>query len=799
MKNSIITLLLLSSITFAKAQVTGTITDRQGSELPGVVVLVNEESQGISNAEGEFSIAINGPAAVKFSSIGYKSKVVNVEQEDADLGKIVLTKGNELLQDIVVIGERPNKFSRKRTAYVAKLPLNDLENSQAYSTVTTELLESQLVTNIDDALKNASGVNKLWEPTGRAGDGAGYFGLRGFSVQPQLVNGVPGITNGRINSENIERIEVIKGPSATLYGSTVTSYGGLINVVTKKPYAGQGGRFSALTGSYGLARITGDYNAPISKEKAIYFRVNTGYQSEDSWQDQGFNNSFFIAPSVTYEVNEDLSLNFYSELSQSEQTNPIMYFLNRSAPSAAANLDELNINNELSFTTNDWTIKNPAMNFRGEADYQINDQWSSQTIVARSNANSEGIYTYIFDYGLMPDQNLFTRFVSDQNARTIATTLQQNFIGDLQIGGIRNRIVAGFDYYNYHETESSSAYTFYNSVLTDGTVIADNPFTPDLIEPEYPLTMASLQNVLSDVNLGPANNFTIENQITSAYLSDVVNITPELNVMAALRFDHFNNPVDDFDQSTISPKFGAVWQVIPKQLSLFANYQNGFTNVAPQLVGNPQEGPQTLKSFTPEQANQIETGIKTDLFDDRIYGLVTYYNIQVEDKVMTDPEDAFNRIQAGQVDSEGVEVEFNANPITRLNIHAGYSYNFSNVVKGDGGAFAAVGRRPLEAGPETMANFWGTYDFLLGKNKNTLGFGFGMNYASENYVLNSPITGKFVLPEYTIANASLQYDVNNFDFTLKVNNLFDTTYYKGWSTINPQKPRAFIGQIGFDF
>ena len=799
MKQILIVLLLINGLSMAKAQVKGTITDMQGEKLPGVVVLIDDESKGISNENGIFSVAINGPADLTFSSIGYKSKVVSVDEKNKNLGTVVLTKGNELLQDIVIIDERPNKFSRKRTAYVAKLPLNDLENSQAYSTVTTELLESQLVTNLDDALKNASGVNKLWEPTGRAGDGAGYFGLRGFSVQPQLVNGVPGITNGRINSENIERIEVIKGPSATLYGSTVTSYGGLINVVTKKPFAGQAGRFSALTGSYGLARITGDYNAPVSEEKDIYFRVNTGYQSEDSWQDQGFNNSFFIAPSLSYKVNEDLSLSFYSELSQSEQTNPVMYFLNRSAPSAASNLDELNLNNDLSFTTNDWTIANPAMNFRGEMDYQLSDQWSSQTVIARSNAKSEGIYSYLYDYGVIPEQNLFTRFVSDQNARTIATTIQQNFIGDLQIGNIRNRIVAGIDYYNYHETESSSAYTFYNNVFTDGTVYSDNPFTPDTMEPEYPLTMASLQNVLSDVDLGPANNFTIENKVTSAYVSDVVNITPEFNVMAAVRFDHFNNQVDDFDQSTISPKFGAVWQAIPKQLSVFANYQNGFTNVAPQLVGNPENGPQTLKSFRPEQANQIEAGIKTDLFDERLYGLVTYYNIQVEDKVMTDPEDAFNRIQAGQVNSEGVEVEFNANPISRLNLHAGYSHNYSEVVKGDGGAFAAVGRRPLEAGPETLYNFWGTYDFIVGKNHNTLGFGLGMNHASENYVLNSPVTGEFVLPAYTIANASVQYDIDNFDFTLKVNNLLDENYYKGWSTINPQKPRAVIGQIGFDF
>src|SRR5690606_4065001 len=148
----------------------------------------------------------------------------------ADLGIITLYEGNEILDEIVVAGERTNKFSRKETAYVSKLALKDIENTQVYSTITNELLQSQVVTNFDDALKNAVGVESLWASTGRGGDGAGYYALRGFSVQPKLVNGLPGLTNGTINPANIERIEVVKGPSATLFGNAVTSYGGLINV-----------------------------------------------------------------------------------------------------------------------------------------------------------------------------------------------------------------------------------------------------------------------------------------------------------------------------------------------------------------------------------------------------------------------------------------------------------------------------------------------------------------------------------------------------------------------------------------
>ncbi|MGB6150690.1 MAG: DUF2012 domain-containing protein, partial [Pricia sp.] len=244
-----------------EASISGTVVDAGNAPLVDVnVMLVETTRGGQTDSDGNFMLnnIPTGDYVLRLSSLGFKTKEIavtvpassdsgaakNPENEnntaaitnaaEVNLGRIMLYEGNEVLSEVVVQGERRNKFSRKQTAYVAKLPIKDIENTQVYSTVTTELLESQVVTNFDDALKNATGVENLWASTGRGGDGAGYYSLRGFSVQPQLVNGLPGLTNGTINPANIERIEVIKGPSATLFGNAVSSYGGLINVVTKK-------------------------------------------------------------------------------------------------------------------------------------------------------------------------------------------------------------------------------------------------------------------------------------------------------------------------------------------------------------------------------------------------------------------------------------------------------------------------------------------------------------------------------------------------------------------------------------
>src|SRR5690606_1492116 len=113
--------------------------------------------------------------------------------------------------------------------------------------------------------------------------GAGYYSLRGFAVQPTMVNGLPGLTNGSLDPANIDAIEVIKGPSGTLFGSSLISYGGLINVVTKKPYHDRfGGEVAYTLGSFGLNRVTADVNVPLQSNDDIAFRLVSAYHHENS-------------------------------------------------------------------------------------------------------------------------------------------------------------------------------------------------------------------------------------------------------------------------------------------------------------------------------------------------------------------------------------------------------------------------------------------------------------------------------------------------------------------------------------
>jgi len=279
--------------------------------------------------------------------------------------------------------------------------------------------------------------------------------------------------------------------------------------------------------------------------------------------------------------------------------------------------------------------------------------------------------------------------------------------------------------------------------------------------------------------------------------------------MASLRIDHFTN--DNGKQTALSPKFGIVYQPIPEKLALFANYMNGFVNTDPAT--NINRNVQDVLIFDPSQANQLEFGIKADLFNNRLSGSVSVYHTKAKDMVYTlytteqvdldasgtiDLEEIFynqNSFNNGAQTNKGIEFSLTANPVQGLNILAGYSYNDSNATAGDPDF---VNRRPESAGPQNLANLWASYKFIGGK-LNGFGVGFGGNYGSESRIFNRNLGGTFALPEYTVLNASVSYNVSSYAITLKVDNLTNEEYYKGWSTINPQRPRIFAANLTYNF
>ena len=791
--------------------ISGSVRTSDGEPVELVMVNVKGTAKGaLTDRNGKYQIRNIQPGLHRLiaSFVGLEKQEQTIEVAAGGITTLdfTLKESSARLQEVIVSARNLNR----ENVIVAKIPLKKLENPQVYNTVSSEIMKQQGITNYDDALRNVPGISRTWESTGRAGDGASYFALRGFDAQPTLYNGLPGLTSGNLDPANVEEIQVIKGPSSTLFGGAFYSYGGMINTITKKPYHQFGGEIGYNAGSFGLNRVTVDINAPLggtplggtplSKADKIALRVNTAYHSENSFQDAGFKKSFFIAPSLVYEVNDRLSFHLLTEILEEERAvAPVFFHSDRFSPLPFKNLQELNLNPRLSFTSNDLTIRNPRFNLQAQAVYKLSDQWTSQTVFSRGTVKSNGVYTYIWDD--VSGDNWFSQYFHKEQQTTSTTDIQQNFNGDFKIGNMRNRLLVGVDYFRRNVIDNGSGWASARNVSPQGDVNYVDPYSGDTLAPVY-LTQASIDNLLAGLENSASN---ITNSSLGTYASNVLNITPKLSAMVSLRADYFdskgerNTSDDDFDQWALSPKFGIVYQPVLDKVSIFANYMNAFINVAPRQVTDPDGSNPRVKSFRPEHADQWEYGMKTNLFSDKLAATISVYDIKVTDRVMPSPANIRDYTQGGKVGSKGFEIDVVANPVTGLSLIAGFSHNKTKVISGDPEDFySEPGRAIGGQGPQNLANFWATYRISSGSLKNA-GLGFGGNYAGEYKVIDNSKTGVFVLPSYTLLNASVFYNASHFRISLNVNNLTSKEYYIGYWSVNPQKPRNSTLSVAYKF
>jgi iron complex outermembrane recepter protein len=704
------------------------------------------------------------------------STAIDAQQPEKDSIK------TKQLGEITVVGNA-NKFKVDKSQSVAKLPLRDLENPQVYNSISEVVLKEQVVTELVGALRNATGITRLWESTGRPSDGAEYYSIRGFSLQPTIVNGVASLTNGTLDLANVESIEAIKGPSGTLYGGNLIYYGGLINVNTKKPFDSFGGEIGYITGSYGLNRVAADINTPLSNQAS--FRLNAAYQYQNTFQDAGFSKSLFISPSFKFKASDDLTFLVNTEYKAGEKANAPMFFLQRSVPVLFTNIDLFENNYKKSYTSNQLTIKNPTFSMQSQALYKISPSWNSQTIVSSSNTKTDGYYQYLWDGYNGSD---FYRYISKQNSSTNTIDIQQNFNADLWLGKIRNRVLVGGDYLQKEIVSNNSPWVSHGVVSlskqTDSGV----------------LTTEAVDSNLAKGGEADVSDATVK--IWSGYFSDVVNITRNFSALLGLRIDSYSarasSSVEEVEgQTTFSQKLGVVYQPLLDKVSLFANYMNGFQNLDPVLVydsNNNVTGSQILK---PEKANQLEIGVKTNVYKDKISFTASYYDIRVKDKAMSASDQINNTVQGGKVRSKGVEFSLIASPFNGMNLIAGYSYNDNKVTK-DAANSNYLGLRTEESGPANLFNFWASYKADKGALKGfTLGF--GGNSASKYNTLNRISTNQFTLPGYTILNGLVSYSGDKYILSLKADNLTNKKYFGGWSTVTPQKLRTISLAMNYKF
>ncbi|SFN34203.1 iron complex outermembrane recepter protein [Chryseobacterium oleae] len=766
--------------------------------------LVNTPYQAKTNSLGEYYFDNVPPGEytlqVVLNDIELMREQIRIEKDVFEIPVIYPETENNVIEGITVYAFSRNKFLDRDSTSISKMPLRNIENPQMYTSINQQILKEQLVYDMSDALKNVPGIVKMQGSAGRAGDGSFYYNLRGFPTRVSMVDGVPATTNSEIDPADIERIDVIKGPSGTLYGGAVNSFGGLINVVTKKPKDYFGGEASYLLGSYNLNRVTADVYGPITESRKTLFRLNAAYQYQNGFRDSEFRKSMFVAPTFSYQVNDRLKFNLGAQIYTYEGTNTPIIFLPRTRPFIATTPDELGYDWKRSYSNNDMSLKAPSINVKAEINYKISDQWTSQTLISRNYRKTEGLYQYQFMRG--NTDNLLERNVQWQNGEGASTSVQQNFNGEFKIGKIKNKVLVGLDYLNQSMNNNLSP------IVVFDYIDPRNPTAP--IAPPITGTYGNITRDLAlqkiQTSTAPLVRNTASSNIYGAYISDAVYITDRLVTLLSLRFDHYeskgqldlvkNSNSGPFNQNALSPKFGLSYQIIKERLSAYANYMNGFSNLAP--VAQPLAD--YSGDFKPQRSNQWEVGFKGNLWRNRVNFTVGYYDILVNNMLRADIVSrggtSYNvTIQDGEQRSKGIEIETILNPIQGLNIMAGYSYNDSKFVKA---AANVDGRRPSSSGPANVFNSWVSYILPI-QGLSGLGLGFGMNRVGEQISVDNSATGQFIFPAYTLVNASVSLEKERYRLGFKMNNLGNAQYFAGQGVIVAQMPRNFVAEVTLKF
>ncbi|WP_407532889.1 TonB-dependent receptor domain-containing protein [Elizabethkingia miricola] len=781
---SVLSLIVINAQTI-QGSLTGKVTMVDGEPLTSISVsLLGTDRQTLTDDAGiyKFGNLNAGQYTIKLQILGSKEVRLPVEVKAGENTQLdyQLTKENIMAIQEVVIMKNTNRFSKKESVYVARLPLKNMENPQVYNTVTKELFQEQVAVDLGSISKNVPGAGVPMI----ANQGRVTFRSRGFETEPNARNGVAGAAFSVIDPVNLERIEAIKGPSATLFGKSVaSSYGGVYNRVTKKPYNDFGGEVGYVGGSWNYNRLTLDVNTPVNKDRTALFRLNAAGTYEKSFQDLGFTNSLAIAPSFSYQITDRMSLLLDVEFNQAKGTS-VVRFNPYTGSNKTQSIADMKFPYYKNFLSDDLAYETQMMNIFAQLNYKISDKWTSQTIISRARSTING---YISAINGKTDSTASAQVMVGTTS-FIATNIQQNFIGDFHIGRFRNRMVVGLDYYN-----NSNHFDRYHT----------NTKIFNFVHPsaDFRVNRNTIDALTATSAVRKENN---GDNTYAAYVSDVFNITDQLMVMASLRVDRFqfkgvydittgeikgglsNSGVQagPYGQTAFSPKLGIVYEVLKNKLSLFGNYMNGFNNVSGvDINGN---------SFRPEYANQLEFGVKTDLFNHKLVGTLSYYNIRVDNVLRTNPDDINYSIQDGTQLSKGMEAEITVNPFDGLNIVAGYAYNDSKYSKANP---AVNGLRPALSGPANMFNYWISYRIPQGKLKG-LGIGTGANMGSSSYQTNTQ-TSKVIIPSYKMFDIGIFYDQPKYRVGLKFDNI---TNEKAWSVrLTPQAPARFLGSVSLKF
>jgi iron complex outermembrane receptor protein len=689
------------------------------------------------------------------TSVEFKTKTIGVtflKDKVTDIGNIYLDAAIRQLQDIEVMGRLTKSYKSDYSFLGTKTQTPIIDIPQSISTVTKELIKDKMNFTLKDAADEVTGMNNY----------SGYddYSIRGFKAEnARMINGLRGYNTTYTSSmlANVERIEVIKGPAAVLYGNC--DPGGTINLVTKKPLPQTEGELNIAAGTWNHYRAQGDVTGALNANKTLLYRLNAAYDNTNSFRTEYFAHSFEIAPSISYIPNKKIQVNVDFSVSH------INSILDRGQPGF------LN-DSTLASTPISLIVSQPGDYLR-ETDYasnilfsyKINDHFSFNSgylnYITQQNTAEHGVHSYI-----TPDSvNLY---FSKWNYHTVTNTFTNYLVYKFTTGKINYQLLGGYDFV-VSTVDLDQKYFEDKNNFDEGSGIVG---TFSLKNPTYlPPRFSSyeISDYESDVSSVDASMYHTQ----GIYIQELLEWN-KWRLLLGLREELYRANNDDTVDSSeedepnvFLPRIGLTYKLRPG-ISLYGTYNKGFdpfeASTSTQLFDEP---------FKPVTSELLEAGVKADLFNNKLSSSISLYQLTLHN-VAVNANDISNPnlyIQQGEDRSKGVEAELNGNISSNIDISVSYAHCIAKVIKSK---IKAEEGMLLENASKDESDSWIKYTFRNGTFK-----GFGVAAGHRQVSKRNTLEPGISLPGYVILNAGLRYEYGHFSAAFNVNNVFNKTYWIG--------------------
>ncbi|QNX04376.1 TonB-dependent siderophore receptor [Acinetobacter seifertii] len=655
------------------------------------------------------------------------------------------------------------KVDSSSSATRSEVALKD--TPQSVSVVTQKVIEDIGATRLIEALDLAGGVTRA---NNFGGQGLTGFNLRGFTSGEFYRNGFP-INRGYPNapdSNTIERVDVLRGPSSSLYGRG--DPGGTFNLISKTPKSEQQTTLGAQLNSEGLYRTTIDTTGAVPNAENIGYRLNVIAEGGDSYRDHVESKRYGIAPVIQWQASDATKVTLEADILRNQHP------LDRGQTRYAGQKSFISSPDTYLWETgkDNNRLYNDNNMAQLRVEHDLGNDWKLNAGVQYLNGKLHGYA--VEANGIQDDGETLNRNYNYRELKWQDTDAQINLTGNFQVLGLAHTLVTGLEYENYD----------YKSYIIRSDAKSNN-YPINIYDPVLGQPLPELKNITTHDR---------ENLKTTAlFVQDQVDLNERLSALLGLRFEHYEHDYKNLLPNTANwntshnafiPRLGLVYKA-SDDLSIYSNAAKSFK----PNTGVNRNG----EGFDPEEGLAYELGFKWQALDNMLSIDSAIFYANKENVLTLDPVDSTYKVTAGKVRSQGIELNIAGQLTPAWKIIGGYAYTDAEVTKDNslqkGTTLANI--------PKNSFNLLNIYEFQDGPLQ---GLGLGINQKYIDKRAGQTANSTYTMKGYAVTDLVSYYQASpKLRINLDLKNLFDKVYDESAFNLYAYPGESRTVQLGMSY